>query len=195
MVDILRDFPETTDEELARVEDREGVREVSDSGVSPCSFLLNFPERLRRDRALFTERKDDGYRSVIAERVSRNESTCPRQAQESQSSKGRRGVVKVQNISDSGIFESLGSFLKLRPLEVAHRQQLPVPNLNDPPHIPLLSLDLRRLSHGPRQEISRFFVLRRQTVRRRFEQRLLWKSGPAAKKPIRLGLFVPPPGC
>ena len=60
MVDIPRDFPETTDEELARVEDLEGARAVSDSSVSSCTFLPNVPERLRRDRELFAERKEDG---------------------------------------------------------------------------------------------------------------------------------------
>jgi len=110
MVDILRDLPDTIDEELARVEDLEGVLEASDSGVSSCSVLLNVPERLRRDRALFTERNDVGYRSVIAEPVSKNETACPRQAQVNQSSQGRRGMVKVRNNSDSGICDSFGFF-------------------------------------------------------------------------------------
>ena len=90
MVDIRRDFPETIDEKLVRVEDREGAPAVSDSGVSSWSSLLPYvPERLRRDRALFTERKDDGYRSTIAEPVSRSEPTFPRQMQASQGSRQR----------------------------------------------------------------------------------------------------------
>ena len=91
MVDILRDFPETADEELVRVEDREGVRVVSDTSVSSCSFVLNVSERLRRDRALFAERREDGYRSAIAEAVSGNESTCPRWVQTSQGQDSRAG--------------------------------------------------------------------------------------------------------
>jgi hypothetical protein len=75
MVDILRDSPETIDEELARAEDLEGARAAS---VSPCMFFPNVPERLRRDRALFTERREDGYRSVMVEPGSRDESTCLR---------------------------------------------------------------------------------------------------------------------
>lgn len=42
-------------------------------------------------------------------------------------------MVKVQNISDSGICDGFSSFLKLRSLHVAHRQQPSVPNPNDPP--------------------------------------------------------------
>jgi len=72
MIDILRDFPETIDEELACVEDLESAWAVSDSGVSSCTFLPNVPERLRRDRVLFTERKEDGNRSSIAKPVSKN---------------------------------------------------------------------------------------------------------------------------
>lgn len=60
MVDILRDLLETTDEELARVEVLEGARAESDSGLSSSKLLLNVPERLRRDRSLFTERKEAG---------------------------------------------------------------------------------------------------------------------------------------
>lgn len=69
MVDILRDLPETIDEEVARVEDLEGARAASDSGVSSCAFLLNVPERLRSDLTLFTERNEVGYRSAIAKPV------------------------------------------------------------------------------------------------------------------------------
>ena len=72
IVDILRDFPEIRDEELARVEDLEGCRAGSDSGVPSCASLLAVPERLRRDRAFFIERRDVGYRSTIAEPVFKN---------------------------------------------------------------------------------------------------------------------------
>ena len=75
IVDILRYSPETIDEELARVEDLEGARPAS---ASSSTFFPNVPERLRRDRALFIERREDGYRSVMVESGSRDESTCPR---------------------------------------------------------------------------------------------------------------------
>jgi len=74
MVDILRDPPDTTDEELARVEDLEGARAASNSDVSSCALLLNVPERLRSDRALFTERNEEGYRSAIAKPVQDSQS-------------------------------------------------------------------------------------------------------------------------
>ena len=91
-VGILWDFPETIDEELARVEDLEGTRAVSNSGVASCTFLPNVPERLRRDRTLFTERKEDGNRSVIAKPVSKNTKyACSRQASQESEARGGRG--------------------------------------------------------------------------------------------------------
>ena len=167
IVDILRDLPEVSDEELARVEDLEGSRVESDSRAPSCASLLPAPERLRRDRILFTERSDAGYRSAIEEPVSRNrvhlsktDAGEPRQQNEVKHRPGSHWDTQKRTRA----FQT--------PItEAGFPEQPSRPHLNHPrpsPSFPLTFISphqiLRRLSYGSEQEVQRLLLLRRRTI-------------------------------
>jgi hypothetical protein len=131
IVDILRDFPEAIDEELARVEDLVGAWAGSDSGASSSAFLPYVPERLRNDRSPFTERREEGYRSAIARPVSKSEARYPRRTK----TRSERELVQNRSI---GISERFG---------LSNSDQQPGANLGDPtlPPSNAHSFALRRL--------------------------------------------------